>query len=72
LPYERRILAALEHPYIARLLDGGSAPHGRPYFVMEYVDGQPLDVYVREHNLPIGQRCELLAKIAGLRHRAPA
>ena len=42
--YERRILAALDHPYIARLVDGGTSPDGRPYFVMEYVDGKPLDV----------------------------
>jgi serine/threonine protein kinase len=61
--YERRIVAALEHPYIARLLDGGTAPDGRPYFVMEYVDGKPLDIYVREHELSIGQRCELVSKV---------
>ena len=61
--YERRILAGLEHPYIARLLDGGTSPDGRPYFVMEYVDGKPLDVYAREHNLSIAERCELLRKI---------
>jgi serine/threonine protein kinase len=61
--YERRILAGLDHPYIARLLDGGTSPDGRPYFVMEYVDGKPLDVYAREQNLSIGQRCELFRKI---------
>lgn len=61
--YERRILAALEHPYIAGLLDGGTAPDGRPYFVMEYVDGKPLDIYVREHGLSIEQRCELVSKV---------
>ncbi len=61
--YERRILAALEHPYIARLIDGGASPDGRPYFVMEYVDGKPLDVYTRDHNLSIDQRCEIIRGI---------
>ena len=42
---ERQVLAALEHPHIARLLDGGSTPDGRPYLVMEYVDGEPIDRY---------------------------
>jgi eukaryotic-like serine/threonine-protein kinase len=61
--YERRILAALEHPYIAGLLDGGTAPDGRPFFVMEYVDGKPLDIYVREHGLSVEQGCELVLKV---------
>ena len=38
--HERQILAGLDHPYIARLIDGGTAPDGRPFFVMEYVEGQ--------------------------------
>jgi len=42
---ERRILARLEHPAIARLLDGGMTEDGRPYFAMEYVDGEPIDVW---------------------------
>jgi tetratricopeptide (TPR) repeat protein len=61
--YERRILAALDHPYIARLIDGGTSPDGRPYFVMEYVDGKPLDVSLRESALSIEQRCQLFRKI---------
>ena len=40
---ERRILASLNHPHIARLLDGGTGPGGKPYVVMEYVDGTPVD-----------------------------
>ncbi|HET9299304.1 MAG TPA: tetratricopeptide repeat protein [Candidatus Polarisedimenticolaceae bacterium] len=40
---ERQILASLDHPNIARLLDGGVTPDGRPYFVMEWIDGQPID-----------------------------
>ena len=44
---ERRILATLDHPNIARLLDGGTTEDGLPYFVMEYVDGMPLDAALR-------------------------
>ena len=61
--YERRILAALEHPYIARLVDGGTSQDGRPYFVMEYVDGKPLDAYASEHNLSVGQCCEIIRRV---------
>lgn len=46
---ERRILARLQHPHIARLLDGGVTRGGLPYFAMEYVDGIPLTRYCREH-----------------------
>ena len=45
---ERRILATLDHPHIARLIDGGASEHGWPYVAMEYVDGPPIDVYCRE------------------------
>ncbi|HJW92759.1 MAG TPA: serine/threonine-protein kinase [Thermoanaerobaculia bacterium] len=48
---ERQILAALEHPNIARLIDGGTTADGLPYLVMEYVDGSPIDEYVRELSL---------------------
>jgi serine/threonine protein kinase len=61
--YERRILAALDYPYIARLLDGGTSPDGRPYFVMEYVNGKPLDVYCHEHGLTLEECCRLFRKI---------
>ena len=50
---ERRILAALEHPNIARLLDGGTTEDGMPYLVMEYVEGVPLDVVLR-HSEAVG------------------
>ncbi len=43
--HERQILANLDHPYIARLLDGGTTPDGRPFFVMDYVRGKPLDLF---------------------------
>ncbi|MBZ0171687.1 MAG: protein kinase, partial [Phycisphaerales bacterium] len=42
---ERQVLADLDHPCIARLLDGGTTPEGRPFLVMEYVDGVPIDAY---------------------------
>ncbi|MCG8456632.1 MAG: protein kinase, partial [Holophagales bacterium] len=60
---ERRILARLEHPNIARLYDGGTVD-GYPYFVMEYVDGRPIDVYCREQQLSLSERVELLAKVS--------
>lgn len=60
---ERQILASLDHPFIARLLDAGTAPDGRPFFVMEYVVGQPLDEYCDSHHLNIRQRCELFLKV---------
>ncbi len=61
--HERQILANLEHPYIARLLDGGSAPDGRPFLVMEYVQGEPLDDYCRHHDLDLRARCRLFLKV---------
>ena len=42
---ERQLLARLQHPHIARLIDGGATPEGRPYLVMDYIDGQPIDVW---------------------------
>ena len=49
---ERDILAALEHPHIARLYDAGVDAQGRPYMALEYVEGQPIDAYSRERSLP--------------------
>jgi|GEM_PF-5853892 len=48
---ERRILARLEHPNIARMIDSGTTGTGQPYYVMEYVDGVPVDTYCRERRL---------------------
>jgi serine/threonine protein kinase len=57
---ERQILATLQHPNIAALLDGGTAPDGRPYFVMEFIEGgRPLLEYCRQNNLPEAERLEL-------------
>jgi serine/threonine protein kinase len=61
--YERRVLARLDHPGIARLLDAGTTDEGTPYFVMEYVDGQPLDVWCREQALTVRQRVELVVRV---------
>jgi eukaryotic-like serine/threonine-protein kinase len=49
---ERQILAGLEHPNIARLIDGGTTPDGLPYLVMEYVEGTPIDEYCRKCTIP--------------------
>ena len=60
---ERQILAGLEHPSIARLLDGGTTPEGLPFFVMEYVEGQPLDEYCARRRLSLRRRVELFLPI---------
>ncbi|HSR96961.1 MAG TPA: protein kinase, partial [Kofleriaceae bacterium] len=67
---ERQILASLNHPHIARLLDGGCTPAGQPYFVMEYVDGQPLDVHCQEAQLSRARRLELFALVCQAVHAA--
>jgi eukaryotic-like serine/threonine-protein kinase len=61
--YERQILASLEHPNIGRLLDGGTTESGLPYFVMEYIEGQPITKYVREKGLSIRERLELFRQV---------
>lgn len=60
---ERRILGELEHPHIARWLDGGVDDGGRPYLVMEFVDGQPLDQYLAETKTGGTARIELLLQV---------
>lgn len=60
---ERQILARLQHPYIARLLDGGSTEDAVPYFVMEYVDGEPIDEHCETRQLSIRERLELFRKV---------
>jgi len=60
---ERQIVARLSHPHIARLLDGGIAGDGRPYFVMEYVDGRPITRYCDEEGLSIRQRVALMIDV---------
>ncbi len=60
---ERQILANLNHPNIARLLDAGETENGQPYLVMEYVQGEPLDSYCDSHNLDLRQRLQLFLQI---------
>src|SRR5262249_40051537 len=54
-----QILAHLDHPNIARLLDGGITEGGLPYFIMDYVEGLPIDVYCDNHKLDTVQRLKL-------------
>lgn len=67
---ERQILASLEHPNIARLLDGGATPEGLPYLVLEYIEGQPLDAYCDEHQLSLRERLQLFRTICAAVHYA--
>ncbi len=60
---ERQVLARLDHPNIARLLDGGITDDGRPYYVMEFVDGAPIDAWCRARALPVDARLALFAKV---------
>jgi serine/threonine-protein kinase len=60
---ERRILASLSHPGIARLYDGGTTDDGRPYLVMEYVDGEPITTYCDRMQLALRRRLELVADV---------
>jgi eukaryotic-like serine/threonine-protein kinase len=60
---ERRILAALDHPSIAHLLDGGATPDGLPWIAMEYIEGLPIDRFCDEHQLTIEERCRLIDKV---------
>ena len=60
---ERQILASLNHPNIARLIDAGETEDGQPYLVMEYVEGQPLDQYCDERRLDLRKRLKLFIDI---------
>ena len=61
---ERRILARLNHPNIVRLVDGGMTSDGRPFYVMDYVDGAAITTYAREHALDVRARTELLVVVS--------
>ena len=67
---ERQILAALNHPNIARLLDGGTTADGRPYFVMEYIEGRPITQYADEQQLSTVERLQLFQKVCAAIHYA--
>jgi serine/threonine protein kinase/Tol biopolymer transport system component/Flp pilus assembly protein TadD len=60
---ERQILATLEHPNIARLIDGGSTAEGLPYFIMEYVEGLPLTTFCNNRNLAIRDRVRIFLDV---------
>jgi serine/threonine protein kinase len=60
---EREILASLDHPNIARLLDGGTTPEGLPYFVMDYVEGRPIDAYCDERQMNVAERLKLFRSV---------
>ena len=61
---ERQILADLDHPHIARLLDGGTTSEGLPYVVMEFVNGQPIDCWCQEKALGRTQRIRMMISVA--------
>ncbi len=67
---ERQILARLEHPGIARLIDGGYGPGGQPYLAMEYVEGDSLTEFVRKRDLDIEARVQLFIGVAEAVHYA--
>ena len=60
---ERSILARLQHPNIARLVDGGSTKEGRPWFAMEYVQGEPIDEYCKNNNVSLKERVKLFKRV---------
>jgi len=70
LRMERQILATLQHPNIARLLDGGRAPDGTPYLVMEYIDGEPIDAYCDRRRLAPEERIALVRTVCSAVHYA--
>jgi serine/threonine protein kinase/tetratricopeptide (TPR) repeat protein len=60
---ERQILASLDHPNIARLHDGGTTEDGLPYFVMELIEGQPIDQYCTQRELSVPERLKLFIQV---------
>ncbi len=70
LQRERQILAGLEHPHIARILDGGTTDQGAPFLVMELVHGRPITEFCRERELAIPERLELFRKVCDAVHYA--
>lgn len=61
--HERQTLAILDHPNIARVIDAGTTPKGYPYFVMEYVDGEPITKFCDRNRLTLRQRLELFIPV---------
>jgi tetratricopeptide (TPR) repeat protein/predicted Ser/Thr protein kinase len=67
---ERRILATLDHPHIARLIDGGATELGLPYVAMEYVEGLPIDVFCQERQLDVRGKLEVFRRVCLAVHYA--
>ena len=70
---ERQALAMMDHPNIARIFDAGATPKGRPYFVMEYIEGSPITQYCDHNRIAIGQRLGLFlaaGRLGAFRRRA--
>jgi serine/threonine protein kinase len=67
---ERQVLANLDHPNIARLIDGGSTPEGLPYLVMEYVQGTRIDQYCEQHRCSITERLQAFRALCSAVHYA--
>ncbi|MEM7584555.1 MAG: serine/threonine-protein kinase [Acidobacteriota bacterium] len=67
---ERQILANLDHPHIAKLHDGGTTQDGQPYFVMEYVSGEPIDTWCEVRRLGLEERLVLFRKVCAAVHYA--
>jgi len=67
---ERQILAGMRHPNVARLLDGGVTPSGRPYFVMEHIEGEPIDKYADAKKMDPAARLRLFQQVCAAVHYA--
>lgn len=67
---ERQILASLDHPNIAKLLDGGTTEDELPYFVMDYIEGLPIDLYCDRHKLSTAERLKLFRTVCSAVHHA--
>ena len=67
---ERQILASLDHPNIAKILDGGTTTDGLPYFVMEFINGLPITDYCDQHKLTIDQRLKIFRTVCSAVHYA--
>ena len=67
---ERQILASIRHPNVAEIYDGGTTADGRPYFVMEYIQGEPIEKYCDTHRLPTRERLALFLQVCSAVHLA--
>src|SRR5271157_2096395 len=67
---ERQALAIMDHPNIARIFDAGATPKGRPYFVMEYIEGAPITQYCDRKRMTVGKRLELFLAVCSAVHHA--